>query len=143
MQDCCRKISPACIGRELLPFQLSTVYVCTTWLLDPKALAMLPGFCIAVHLLSVLKHGWCKASPVCCHENAQASSSKKLHEQHVFLSLNKVGVEAPCTSLDELMFDYLAFDAAGAAGTAPGGTSGEQAYFACIYIVLHLFAPPA
>jgi hypothetical protein len=63
---------------------------------------------------------------------------KKMHEQHVFLSLNKAGVEAPCTSLDELMFDYLAFDAAGAAGTAPGGRSGEQAYFACIYVVLHL-----
>jgi hypothetical protein len=37
-----------------LPFQLSTVSLCTTWL-DPKALALLPGFCIAVHLLSVLK----------------------------------------------------------------------------------------
>jgi hypothetical protein len=32
-----------------------------------------------------------------------------MHEQHVLLSLNKVGVEAPFTSLDELMFDYLAF----------------------------------
>jgi hypothetical protein len=31
------------------------VFLCTTWLLDPKALALLPGFCIAVHLLSVLK----------------------------------------------------------------------------------------
>jgi hypothetical protein len=47
------------------------------------------------------------------------------------LSLNKVGVQAPWTSLDELMLDYLAFDAAGAAGTAPGGTSGEQAFLAC------------
>jgi hypothetical protein len=28
--------------------------LCTTWL-NPKALALLPGFCIAVHLLSVLK----------------------------------------------------------------------------------------
>ena len=53
MQDCCRRISPACIGQEL-PFQLSTVYSCTTWL-NPKALALLPGSCIAVHLLSVLK----------------------------------------------------------------------------------------
>ena len=26
MQDCRRRISPACIGQELLPFQLSTVY---------------------------------------------------------------------------------------------------------------------
>ena len=54
MQDCRRRISLACIGQEL-PFQLSTVYSCTTWRLDPKALALLPGFCIAVHLLSVLK----------------------------------------------------------------------------------------
>jgi hypothetical protein len=39
-------------------------------------------------------------------------------------------IEAPCTSPDALMFDDLAFDAAqGAAGTAPGGTSGEQAFF--------------
>jgi hypothetical protein len=30
--------------------------LCTTWRLDPKALALLPGFCIAVvPLLSVLK----------------------------------------------------------------------------------------
>jgi hypothetical protein len=43
--------------------------LCTTWLLNPKALASLPGFCIAVHLLSVLKHGCCKAEPVCCHEH--------------------------------------------------------------------------
>jgi hypothetical protein len=55
MQDCRRRISPACIGQELLPFQLSTVYLCTTWRLDPKALASLPGFCIAVSLLPVLK----------------------------------------------------------------------------------------
>jgi hypothetical protein len=53
-QDCHRRISPACIGQEL-PFQLSTVYLCTTWL-DPKALVLLPGFCIAVApLLPVLK----------------------------------------------------------------------------------------
>jgi hypothetical protein len=33
------------------------VFLCTTWLLDPKALALLPGFCIAVVplLLPVLK----------------------------------------------------------------------------------------
>jgi hypothetical protein len=54
MQDCRRRISLACIGQEL-PFQLSTVYSCTTWRLDPKALALLPGFCIAVPLLPVLK----------------------------------------------------------------------------------------
>ena len=54
MQDCRRRISPACIGRDL-PLQLSTVYVCTTWRLNPKALALLPGFCIAVPLLPVLK----------------------------------------------------------------------------------------
>jgi hypothetical protein len=35
-------------------FQLSTVYLCTTWL-DLKALVLLPGFCIFVHLLPVLK----------------------------------------------------------------------------------------
>jgi hypothetical protein len=28
----------------MLPFQLSTVYLCTTWRLDPKALALLPSF---------------------------------------------------------------------------------------------------
>jgi len=56
MQDCRRRISPACIGRELLPFQFSTLYLCTTWPLYPKALALSPGFCIAVvPLLSVLK----------------------------------------------------------------------------------------
>ena len=41
MNDC----SPAC---KDFPFQLSTVYLCNTWRLDPKALALLPGFCIAV-----------------------------------------------------------------------------------------------
>jgi len=47
---------------------LSSQCLCTTWRLDPKALALLPGFCIAVHLLSVLKkHGCFKASPDCCH----------------------------------------------------------------------------
>ncbi len=56
MQDCRRRISLACIGQELLPFQLSTVYLCTTWRLDPKAMALLPGFCIAVFpLLPVMK----------------------------------------------------------------------------------------
>jgi hypothetical protein len=35
--------------------------LCTTWL-NPKALALLPGFCIAVHLLSVLK-AWLGARP--------------------------------------------------------------------------------
>jgi hypothetical protein len=56
MQDCCTSIPPACIGRELLPFQLSTVDLCTAWRLDPKALVLLPGFCIAVvPLLHVLK----------------------------------------------------------------------------------------
>jgi hypothetical protein len=35
------------------PFLLSTV-LCTTWL-NPKALALLPGFCITVPLLPVLK----------------------------------------------------------------------------------------
>ena len=52
-------------------------------------------------------------------------------------------IEAPCTSLDALMFDYLAFDAAGAAGTSPGGMSGEQTFFAVISTVLYLCAPPA
>jgi hypothetical protein len=65
MQDCRRRISPACIGRELLPFQLSTVFLCTTWRLNPKALASLPGFCIAVvPLLSVLKT-WRSRSHAC------------------------------------------------------------------------------
>ena len=52
-------------------------------------------------------------------------------------------IEGPCTSLDALMFDYLDFDAAGAADMGPLGTSGEQTFFACISIVLHLCAQPA
>ena len=40
-------------------------------------------------------------------------------------------------------FAYLAFDAAGAAGTSPGGLSGEQTFFAVISTVLYLCAPPA
>ncbi len=55
MQDCRRRISWACIGQELLPFQLSTVYLCTTWRLNLNALALLPGFCIVVSLLPVMK----------------------------------------------------------------------------------------
>jgi hypothetical protein len=46
--------------------------------------------------------------------------------------MNKVGVQAPWTSLDELMLDYLAFDAAGVVGAVPGGTSGEQTFFFCV-----------
>ena len=66
MQDCRTSISCVCIGQEL-PFQLSTVFLGTAWL-DQKALALLPGFCIAVvPLLPVLKT-WCfKVLPVCCH----------------------------------------------------------------------------
>ena len=66
MQDFCTSISCVCIGQEL-PFQLSTVFLGTAWL-DQKALALLPGFCIAVvPLLPVLKT-WCfKVLPVCCH----------------------------------------------------------------------------
>jgi hypothetical protein len=45
----------ACIGQDL-PFQLSTVYLCTTWQLDPKALALLPGLCIAVSLSLLCKN---------------------------------------------------------------------------------------
>ena len=75
--------------------------------------------------------------------NTQTWFLKNMHEQHVLLSVNKVGVEAPCTSLDALMFDYLAFDAATSTGTAPGETSGEQTFFACISIVPHLCAQPA
>ena len=52
-------------------------------------------------------------------------------------------IEAPCTSLDTLMFDYLAFDAASATGTAPEGTSGEQAFFVCVCVVPHMCAPAA
>ncbi len=52
MQDCCRRISPVCIGQEL-PFQLSTIFV--HHLAYLKALALLPGFCIAISLLPVLK----------------------------------------------------------------------------------------
>jgi hypothetical protein len=40
-------------AKSCSPF--SSPCLCTTWRLDPKALALLPGFCIAVHLLSVLK----------------------------------------------------------------------------------------
>ncbi len=66
--DDCRRISWACIGQELLPFQLSTVYVCTTWRLNLKAWALLPGFCIAVPLLHVGRHGCLNSLPDCCHE---------------------------------------------------------------------------
>ncbi len=52
-------------------------------------------------------------------------------------------IEAPCTRLDALMFDYLPYDAAGVAGTAQGGTSGEQAFFVCVCVVAHLCAQPA
>ncbi len=31
------------------------LFLCTTWRLDPKALVLLPGFCIAALLISVLK----------------------------------------------------------------------------------------
>ena len=51
----------------------------------------------SVPLLSVQKHVFFKALPDCSHE-----TSKNMHDQHVLLSLNKVGVEAPCTSPDEL-----------------------------------------
>ena len=46
-------------------------------------------------------------------------------------------IEAPFTSLDALMFDYLAFDAVSVTGTAPGDTSGEQAFFVCSCVVHH------
>jgi hypothetical protein len=62
MQDCCTSIPPARINQELLCFQPSTVDLCTAWRLDPKAFAILPGFCIAVHLLSVLK-AWLVQGP--------------------------------------------------------------------------------
>jgi hypothetical protein len=74
MQDCCRRISPACIGQELMPFQLSTVYVCTTWRLDPKALAILPGFCIAVGL---------SASSTCLHTYVHTHCHVKFLHTHV------------------------------------------------------------
>ena len=61
--------------------------------------------------------------------NTQTWFPKNMHAQHVLLSLNKVGVEASCASLHELMFDNLAFDAVSTTGTALGGTSGEQAFF--------------
>jgi hypothetical protein len=49
----------------LNPF--STQILCTTWL-DPKALALLPGFCIVVLLLPVLKTWLFRDLPDCCHE---------------------------------------------------------------------------
>jgi hypothetical protein len=36
---------------------------------------------------------------------------------------------------NELIFVCLAFDAAGAAGTAPTGTSGKQACFVCVSVL--------
>jgi hypothetical protein len=36
-------------------FQL---FLCTAWRLDPKALALLPGFCIAVPLLAACAKTW-------------------------------------------------------------------------------------
>ena len=57
------------LGENMLfskPFSLSTL---RTTSLNPNALALLPGFCIAVPLLSVLKHGCFKESPDCGHEH--------------------------------------------------------------------------
>ena len=110
MQDCCTSISPACIVQEL-PFQLSTVYLCTTWRLDPKALASLPGFCIAVHLLLCSMHGCFKASSDCCH-GRPSFVCPQIHAYCCMFccacaSRSKV-VEAAFTSLDALMFDYFA-----------------------------------
>jgi hypothetical protein len=44
-------------------------FLCTAWL-NPNVLALFPGFCIAVPLLSVLMHGCFKDSPDCLHEHS-------------------------------------------------------------------------
>ncbi len=60
-----------CVGQEL-PF--SSPCLCTTFL-NQQALALSPGFCIAVHLLPVLKT-WCfEALPDCCHERRNVAPS--------------------------------------------------------------------
>jgi hypothetical protein len=64
-----------------------------------------------------------------------------MHGVHAFLlacAPRNMLIEATFISLDALMFDYHAFDAAGPVGTGPGGTSGEQTFVACISIVPHL-----
>ncbi len=43
----------------------------------------------------------------------------------------------------ELIFVHLASGAAAAAGMASGGTSGKQAFFLCVCVVLNLCVPPA
>ena len=91
----------------MLPFIIPN-FLCTTWL-NASVLA-LSGFCIAVPLLSVLKHGCLKDSPDCHHEHPNlvpqnhawgACFAERVHHQGI------KSVEAPCTSHDELMFDYF------------------------------------
>ena len=74
MQDCCRRIPPACIDRELLPFQLSIIFV--HHLAQPESLGVMPGFCIAALLNSVLKAWLVRVSPDCCHERPSLVSKK-------------------------------------------------------------------
>jgi hypothetical protein len=47
---------------------LASLNLCTTWL-NPKAWALLPGSCIAVPLLFVLKTWLFKDAHGCCHEH--------------------------------------------------------------------------
>jgi hypothetical protein len=42
-------------GAYAKSYPFSSECLCTTWRLNPKAWALLPGFCIAVPLLPVLK----------------------------------------------------------------------------------------
>jgi hypothetical protein len=72
----------------LNPFS-SQIILCTTWRLDPKALAS-PGVCIVVALLSVLRHGCFKDSPDCHHAHPSLVPKKYLcmiDKVHVFAEL--------------------------------------------------------
>ncbi len=49
----------------------------------------------------------------------------------------------PSVRFSELIFVYLAFDAAAAAGMTPGGTSCKHINFAHVCVVLNSCASPA
>jgi hypothetical protein len=57
--------------------------------------------------------------------------------------LRLTSVFSPSTRIYELIFVYLAFDAAATAGMASRGTTGKQPFFVHVHLVPSLCAPPA
>jgi hypothetical protein len=49
----------------------------------------------------------------------------------------------PKIRFNAVIFACIAFFAAAAAGMGSKGTSGQQAFFFCVSVVLNLCAPPA